>query len=99
MARRLFLPMVGIPVVLGWSRILGVDAGWYDDAFGTAIREGVRKYASDPANKFETVLGTESFDVNGDTTQPDISFYVTDPAAKGGVGDWVFKEQQSFASK
>ncbi|MES2659075.1 MAG: ATP-binding protein [Verrucomicrobiota bacterium] len=37
-ARRLFLPMVGIPVVLGWSRILGVDAGWYDDAFGTAIR-------------------------------------------------------------
>lgn len=67
-----------------------------DDA---AIREGVRKYASDPANKFETVLGTESFDKNGDTTQPYISFYVTDPAAKEGVGDWVFKEQQSFASK
>lgn len=67
-----------------------------DDA---AIREGVRKYASDTANKFETVLGTESFDKNGDTTQPYISFYVTDPAAKGGVGDWVFKEQQSFASK
>jgi PAS domain S-box-containing protein len=37
-ARRLFLPMVGIPVLLGWTRMLGVDAGWYDDAFGTAIR-------------------------------------------------------------
>ena len=37
--------------------------------------------------------------MNGDTTQPYISFYVTDPAAKSGVGDWVFKEQQSFASK
>ena len=31
-------------------------AGAADDA---AIREGVRKYASDPANKFETVLGTD----------------------------------------
>jgi branched-chain amino acid transport system substrate-binding protein len=67
-----------------------------DDA---AIREAVRAYAADPANKFETVLGTESFDKNGDTTQPYISFYVTDPAAEGGAGDWVFKEQQSFASE
>ena len=69
-------------------------AGAADDA---AIREGVRAYASNSANKFETVLGTESFDANGDTTQPYISFYVTDIAAKGGVGDWVFKEQLSFA--
>ncbi|MES2476620.1 MAG: PAS domain-containing protein, partial [Verrucomicrobiota bacterium] len=37
-ARRLFLPMVGIPVLLGWVRILGKEVGWYDDAFGTAIR-------------------------------------------------------------
>jgi len=64
-----------------------------------AIREGVRAYASDPTHKFETVLGTESFDKNGDTTQPFISFYKTDPTAKGGVGDWVFKEQQNFAAK
>ena len=45
-----------------------------------------------------TVLGTTSFDKNGDTTQPFISFYVTDTAAKGD-GDWVFKEQQNFAAK
>lgn len=62
-----------------------------------AIREGVRAFASDPANKFETVLGTTSFDANGDTTQPFISFYTTDPAAAGN-GDWVFKEQQNFAA-
>jgi branched-chain amino acid transport system substrate-binding protein len=63
-----------------------------------AIREGVRATASDPANSVETVLGTTSFDANGDTTQPFISFYVTDPAAANN-GDWVFKEQLNFAGK
>ena len=89
-------PANACAVVILNSLKAALEAGATDDA---AIREGVRKYASDPANKFETVLGTESFDVNGDTTQPYISFYVTDPAAKSGAGDWVFKEQQSFASK
>jgi len=89
-------PANACAVVILDSLKAALAAGATDDA---AIREGVRKYASDPANKFETVLGTESFDVNGDTTQPYISFYVTDPAAKDGVGDWVFKKQQSFASK
>jgi branched-chain amino acid transport system substrate-binding protein len=60
-----------------------------------AIREGVRAWASDPAHSFETVLGTTSFDKNGDTTQPFISFYQVDPNAPKG-GDWIFKEQQSF---
>jgi branched-chain amino acid transport system substrate-binding protein len=64
-----------------------------------AIREGVRAYATDPNNKFDTVLGSESFDKNGDTTLPYISFYTVDPAAKGGVGDWVFKEQIDFGKK
>jgi branched-chain amino acid transport system substrate-binding protein len=59
------------------------------------IREGVRAYASDPANSFETVLGPVSFDENGDTTVPFISFYDVDTAAEGGA-NWVFKEQQSF---
>jgi len=62
-----------------------------------AIREGVRAYASNPSNSFETVLGTTSFDKNGDTTQKIISFYTVDPKAKNGVGDWVFKEQQDFS--
>ena len=61
-----------------------------------AIREGVRAYASDPSHSFDTVLGATSFDANGDTTQPFISFYVVDPAAAKG-GDWIFKEQQNFA--
>ena len=65
------------------------------DADQAAIREGVRAYAADPANSFETVLGNTSFDANGDTTQKFISFYVTDPAAPEN-GDWVFKEQQDF---
>jgi branched-chain amino acid transport system substrate-binding protein len=62
-----------------------------------AIREAVRAYATDPSHTFETVLGTTSFDENGDTTQPFISFYVTDPAAAGN-GDWVFKEQLNFGA-
>jgi branched-chain amino acid transport system substrate-binding protein len=61
-----------------------------------AIREGIRAYASDPSHVFDTVLGKTSFDKNGDNTQKFISFYVTDPKAKNGVGDWVFKEQQDF---
>lgn len=64
-----------------------------------AIREGVRAYASDPSHSFDTVLGKTSFDKNGDNTQKFISFYVTDKAAKGGVGDWVFKEQQDFGGQ
>jgi branched-chain amino acid transport system substrate-binding protein len=66
------------------------------DATQAEIREGTRAWAADPSHKFETILGTNSFDKNGDTTQKIISFYTTDPAAKGGVGDWVFKEQQDF---
>jgi len=69
------------------------------DADQAAIREGVRAWASDPSHSFETVLGTESFDANGDTTLPFISFFTVDPAAKDGIGDWVFKEQINFGSQ
>lgn len=69
------------------------------DADQKAIREGVRAWASDPSHSFETVLGAESFDANGDTKLPFISFFTVDPAAKGGVGDWIFKEQISFGAK
>ncbi len=63
-----------------------------------AIREGVRAWATDTSHTFDTVLGTTSFDKNGDTTQPFISFYVVDPTAPNN-GDWVFKEQQNFAGQ
>jgi branched-chain amino acid transport system substrate-binding protein len=68
------------------------------DADVAAIREGVRAYAAEPMHTFETVLGTTSFDENGDNTQKFISFYVVDPAAADGAGDWVFKEQQDFGA-
>lgn len=69
------------------------------DADEAAIREGTRAWATDTKNTFETVLGTVSFDENGDTTLPFISYYVVDQTAKGGVGDWVFKEQLSFGAE
>jgi branched-chain amino acid transport system substrate-binding protein len=68
------------------------------NADNAAIREGVRAYATDASHTWETVLGTTAFDENGDTTQPFISFFVTDPAAPNN-GDWVFKEQQNFGEQ
>ena len=69
------------------------------DADQKAIREGVRAWATDTTHTFDTVLGPESFDKNGDTTLPYISFFTVDPAAKGGIGDWIFKEQINFGKK
>jgi branched-chain amino acid transport system substrate-binding protein len=65
-------------------------------ADNAAIREGVRAWVTDPSHSFDTVLGETTFDPNGDTSQPYISYYKVDPAAKGN-GDWVFIEQQNFA--
>ena len=36
--RRLIVPIVIVPLLLGWLRILGQQAGFYDAAFGTALR-------------------------------------------------------------
>jgi branched-chain amino acid transport system substrate-binding protein len=68
------------------------------NADNAAIREGVRAWATDTSHSFDTVLGKTSFDKNGDTTQPFISFYTVDPNAPNN-GDWVFKEQQNFANQ
>lgn len=38
LARRLLIPIIGIPLLLGWVRIIGQDANLYDTAFGTAVR-------------------------------------------------------------
>ncbi|HEY6057225.1 MAG TPA: branched-chain amino acid ABC transporter substrate-binding protein [Candidatus Limnocylindrales bacterium] len=71
-----------------------VAGGAADNA---AIREGVRVAATTAGNSFDTVLGKTSFDKNGDTTQPVMSFYKTDLSAEGGKGGWVFVKQQAFA--
>jgi branched-chain amino acid transport system substrate-binding protein len=60
------------------------------------LREGVRANAVNSANKYDTVLGTLSFDKYGDNTNPFISFYKVDMTAAGGKGDWVFVKQQQF---
>jgi branched-chain amino acid transport system substrate-binding protein len=61
-----------------------------------ALREGVRANAVNPANSFDTIMGTLSFDKYGDNTNPYISFYKVDMTAAGGKGDWVFIKQQQF---
>ncbi len=37
-ARRLIVPIILIPLLLGWARILGSDYALFDENFGTAIR-------------------------------------------------------------
>ena len=37
-ARRLLVPIIAIPLLLGWVRILGEDYGLFDEEFGTALR-------------------------------------------------------------
>ncbi len=56
------------------------------------LREKVRAYVTDAANKFDTVLGTVAFDANGDTTQHTISYYQFDATTK----DWKFLKQRDF---
>src|SRR6476620_6931500 len=36
--RRLIIPIIGIPLLLGWLRVLGQQYNLYDMAFGTALR-------------------------------------------------------------
>lgn len=63
-----------------------------------ALREAVRAYVFTTSNKFDTVLGSISFDANGDSSQKFISFYKVDPKGAGGKGNWVFIKQQDFAA-
>lgn len=63
-----------------------------------AIREGVRAYATNPANSFDSVVGKISFDAEGDNTAKFISFYKTDMSANGGKGNWIFEKQQDFGT-
>jgi branched-chain amino acid transport system substrate-binding protein len=68
----------------------GPDAG--------ELREALRAYAVDPAHRYETVLGTLGFDVNGDSTQQFVSMFRVDPEAADGAGDWVLLKQQDYGA-
>ena len=60
------------------------------------VREFVRANAVAAGNKFTTVIGDVSFDKNGDTTAPFMSFYKVDMTADSGKGAWVWVKQQAF---
>jgi branched-chain amino acid transport system substrate-binding protein len=73
-----------------------IAAGTTDPA---ALREAVRAAATAAGNSYDTVIGSVSFDKNGDITTPYMSFYKTDltkPGVSGGTGDWVYVKQQAF---
>jgi len=70
-----------------------IAAGKTDNA---AIREAVRANNIAAGNKFDTVVGSISFDKNGDITTPYMSFYKTDLTAEGGKGAWTYVKQQAF---
>src|SRR3954468_19779172 len=70
-----------------------VAAGKTDAA---PLREAVRANSIAANNKFDTVVGSISFDKNGDITTPFMSFYKVDLTAGGGKGDWVYVKQQAF---
>lgn len=63
-------------------------------AVGSADREKIRAYVTTTSNKFDTVLGTISFDANGDTSQHIIADYKFDPTTK----DWKFFLQKDFTT-
>ncbi|MEI8332776.1 MAG: branched-chain amino acid ABC transporter substrate-binding protein [Chloroflexota bacterium] len=69
-----------------------IKAGVTDPA---ALREAVRAHATTTTNKFDTQLGTISFDKYGDITTPFISYYVTDMTLS--PAGWVFIKQVAFA--
>jgi branched-chain amino acid transport system substrate-binding protein len=61
----------------------------------TKLREAIRAYVADSNNKYDTVLGTFSFDANGDTSQHTISYYQFDASSK----DWKFFKQRDFTAQ
>ncbi len=60
------------------------------------IREAVRANTTAAGNSFNTIIGPVSFDVNGDTTSPYMSFYKTDLTLNSNVGGWTWVKQQAF---
>jgi ABC-type branched-subunit amino acid transport system substrate-binding protein/DNA-binding SARP family transcriptional activator len=60
------------------------------------LRGQLRASTVDPAQRYETVLGTIGFDANGDALQQFVTFYRVDPSAANGAGDWVMFRKQDF---
>ena len=61
-----------------------------------ALREAVRRYAVDPARRFQTALGTVGFDANGDSIQQVVTLRRVGAPNGGTALDWVIDSQQDF---
>jgi branched-chain amino acid transport system substrate-binding protein len=62
-----------------------------------ALKEAVRVAGTDTTAKYDTIVGSISFDENGDTSQKIVSIYSVDTAAANGKGDWKFATQVDYA--
>jgi DNA-binding SARP family transcriptional activator/ABC-type branched-subunit amino acid transport system substrate-binding protein len=63
---------------------------------GDQLRAQLRASVTDPAHRYETVIGTIGFDGNGDALQQFVTFYGVDSSAANGAGDWVVLKKQDF---
>jgi branched-chain amino acid transport system substrate-binding protein len=64
-----------------------------------AFREAVRVAGTDTTNKYDTIVGSLTFNADGDTSQEIVSIYSVDPAAGNGKGDWKFETQVDYAAQ
>jgi branched-chain amino acid transport system substrate-binding protein len=62
-----------------------------------ALKEAVRAAGTDTTVKYDTIVGSISFDENGDTSQKIVSIYGVDTTAANGKGDWKFATQVDYA--
>ena len=60
------------------------------------LRDAIREYAANPANRFRTVLGTIGFDANGDSLQQIVTLHRVGASAAGAALDWLIEKQQDF---
>jgi ABC-type branched-subunit amino acid transport system substrate-binding protein len=60
------------------------------------LREAIRRYAVDPAHRFQTALGTVGFDANGDSLQQVVTLRRVGAPSGGKTLDWVIDSQQDF---
>lgn len=76
--------------------LASLEAVEADGPDADGLREALRAHAVDPANRYETIIGSVGFDANGDSTQQVVSFLRVDPQAADGAGDWALIKQQDF---
>lgn len=60
------------------------------------VRQLLRAFAVGPGHLFESVLGAEGFDPNGDALRQFVTFYRVEASAGNGSGDWVTFKKQDF---